>query len=294
MTRSIKRRARRNKSGVSLTELLVGSLLLGSSLAVVAELMSLCVLANTKLFRQFDAQRGVSVALDRIKRDVRMAQEIRSALNPEEQLELGQQKSLSSSVLILRLPIPFLAKANAPDDPAYDASAPPDDLNGYTIPGYHLVVYEVSPDIDAPGEFKLTMSRRLIPNLDSYKSKFPWFAERSFIGGKVDAQTIAKGIIGPVDAGDTAGGFPKTFSYVAKNPSRVDRLDTLKEGVLYSQPIAGSVSLISVDLEVKRGESVSQSSVSANEKILGVHTEAQLRNLKTSIGPYEQALFEQQ
>ncbi|MBX3149434.1 hypothetical protein KF728_04690 [Candidatus Obscuribacterales bacterium] len=285
----------RNCAGVSLTELLVGSVLLGSSLAVVAELMSLCVVANTKLFRQFDAQRGATVALDRIKRDVRMAQEVRSTLSTDEVSEFGITKNLASTVLILRLPIPFLSKVNDSSSSSYDPAATIDPQSGFTVPGYYVVIYEVIKDAENPGEYKLVTSSRRMPRDDQYKALHPWFADNCSFHGNVDSQVIAKGIVGPTDPADTTGSAPKVFSFIAKNPSRGNRLDVLREQILYNQSVASGVSMVGVDLEVKRGtEGTDVQPVSGSDNILGMHTEVHLRNLKTLSGPYDSTLFEQQ
>ena len=109
-SRFVSKCRRRNSSGVSITELIVSSILLASSLAVVVELMALCTVTNSKMFNQFDAQMGAHFAIDRIKRDVRMAAEIKSESN-----EFSSRKILNSSTLILHIPVFYEA---ASDDPS--------------------------------------------------------------------------------------------------------------------------------------------------------------------------------
>lgn len=277
-------RRRRSESGVSLTELLVGSILLGISLAVVAELMSLCVMANTKLFRQFDAQNGVNFALERIKRDVRMAQEVRVQLSKDELELLGQPRILASNILILRLPIQYLAKVNDPTSSSFDSGAAQDKLNGFTIPGYYLMLYEVVPDPDVTGEYRLVVSSRRMPKEDIYSGKYSWFVERSSFKSDVTAQVIAKGIVGPIGVGEAQGARPKVFSYVARNPNEGNRLDVLQESQLFEQSgVADGIAGVGIDLEVRRGEDNSENT--ANEKIVAVHTEASLRITGSKRGP---------
>jgi len=272
----------RSAVGVSLTELLVGSLLLGSSLAVVAELMSLCVVSNTKLFRQFDAQAAANFTLDRLKRDIRMATEIRVVSD-----EFSSRKQLSSTQLILRQPVHYLAKSNDPTNPAFDPVAQQSPLNGYELRGYYTVVYEVVPDAERPGEYMLTTStfRNLVDGAS---------IDCSYREPKVD-QVLIKGIVGPISKGGTPGAQPKVFSYVARNPFHNNRLDLVQESALYVQSIADRLAGVSIDLELKRGElsSANSSSLSPADKVVAVHAEAFPRlSSEAKIGLWEPGFYE--
>lgn len=274
-----KRRRHRNRHGISLTELLVGSVLLGASLAVVAELMALCVVANTKLFRQFDAQVGANFALDRIKRDVRMAQEIVSVTSDFD----GSRKSLDSRTLILHLPVHFLAKYNDPLDPTYNSSAAPNQYNGFTLPSFVTVVYEVVPDPERIGEFMITTSSITV-------HRGPIVADASY-RSRVDKQVIARGIIGPLEQG-TVGSVPKVFSYIAKNADFDNRLDRVQENALYIPSVVNGLAGVGIDLEVKRGELSQGNQVSVLDKVVAYHAEVYKRIQTTAAGQNEATLYE--
>lgn len=287
----IRRRVRRKPLGVSLTELLVGSVLMGISLAVVAELMSLCVLANTKLFRQFDASTGIHFALERIKRDVRMAREVRGTLTLEERDSLGRNVTSSASVLILRLPIQFQSKSNDPTSELFDSAAPQHPFTGYTIPGYYLVLYEVLPDLQRPGEFKITTTSRRMPKDEVYQSgENKWFFEHASFKKDVTEQVIATGIVGPHATGAVDGSTPKIFSFIAKNPAQNGRLDLINDSMMWNELASRGVMGVGVDLELKRGE-LTEGSI-ANETA-AIHSETMLRLPFSSSGPFSQELYEQ-
>jgi hypothetical protein len=273
-------RRRRNR-GVSLTELLVGSLLLGVSLAVVAELMSLCVVSSTKMSRQFDAQTSVNTALDRLKRDIRMAKEIRSETN-----EFGSVKKTSSArTLILHMPIFYLNKRNDPNDPSYDPGAAQDSLNGFTLPGYYAVLYELIPDPERLGEFMLTISTRRTPVVVAE----PNSSYREI----VDNQILVKGIVGPLEQGGSTGSIPKVFSYVAKNPNQEERLDLIQEGALYDQSVMNGVNGVGVDFEIKRGELAEADTADTPlDKTVGVHAEVCMRLPQNAQGRRDVSLYE--
>lgn len=285
----------RRSAGVSLTELLVGSILLGASLGVVAELMSLCVLANSKLFKQFDAQVGVHAALERLKRDVRAADKVCSSLDGEELAEFNQQqKNLGASTLVLRIPIYYLSKANDSTDLSYDSAAAQDPFNGFKIYGHYVVVYEVVPDPDKPNEFMLMSSVRRLPKDDSFNTdaRTSWFAENSSFRPKIDQQVIVKGIVGPLGTGESSSVTPKVFSYVARNPNVQNRLDFLREGVLVDSQLVNGISMVSVDLEVKRGDSGSTEAVGSADKVVGVHSEIFIRSSEQALGPVDPSMYE--
>ncbi len=283
--RCIRKTAERKSDGLSLTELLVGSILMAVSIAAVAEIMSLCVLANTKLFRQFDAQAGANFALDRIKGSIRMSSEVL----PYSDL-FGSVKVLSPQTLILSQPVHFLAKNNDPSDALnYDPGAEQNLKNGLTIPGAsYTVVYEVVPDDDAPGEFKMLCTTR---------GPQAVFDETSALRLPIEKQTMCRGIIGPLEPGAAQGSLPKVFSFIARNPLRMQRLDLIKESTLYDFGVSRGINLIGIDLEIRKGAdftaaSTSGGAVEVGDKVIGVHTEAFLRLPTYTQGKPEEAIYE--
>lgn len=282
----------RRASGISLTELMVGAILLGVSVGVVAELMALCVYANTTLFRQFDAQTGCNFALERIKRDTRMATRIRSALTPEEQTEFGSKKNLNAQTLILQLPIRFLSKINDPNSGVYDSGAAAASGTGFDIPGHYVVIYEVVPSADRAGEFDMVMSRRRLPNETVYRANFAELSEENSFLSNITQQVIAKGIVGPLESG-AASGFPKVFSYVAKRPGSVGnagRLDILKEAYLSIDSVSDGASGVSVDMEIRRGNENIQ--LKDNEQVIATHSECFIRLKNDFVGPSDLNVYE--
>lgn len=274
--KSSRRKARRSNRGISLAELVVGSILMAASLAVVAELMSLCVITNSKLFNQFDAQAGANFALDRIKRDVRLAREICSETN-----EFGNvTKRLDSSTLILHLPILYAAKRDEPGDPTYNPSAEPDPLSGFPLPGYYTILYEIVPNPSVPDEYALSYSCRRNP---------PATNELLVTRPDVQGLIVATGIVGPLQVGDGATAKPKTFSYIAKNPFFDERLDLLKEGTLNYPGVVNGTAGVSLDFEFKRGQ---ESANKATEKIVAVHSEAMMRMPPNARGPLDPIVYE--
>lgn len=300
---NIKRR--RSTKGATLTELLVASVLLATTMAVMAELVSLTVVANSKLNRQYDAQVASNVSIDRITRDVRMAHQILPFYPKTTPTEF-----LNAQTLIVELPIYYLSKTNDPNDPAYIAAAPQNPLNGVTLPGHDTFIYKVVSDPLNPGEFmlqcgfKAEVGTRIDPSCSYRKEIDP-------------PMPIVRGIIGPIPIGATPGAPPAVFTYLAKNPFPLNdagHLDRIKESSLQSaslaenQYVADSVSGCAIDLELRRADqNQSQSQQAENlivEKNLGVHSEAIIRlrhrtdssiylTSEHQFGPTEQQYYEQ-
>lgn len=276
--------SRRRAIGATITELLVASVLLGTSLAVVAELMSLSVVADNKLTQQFDAQAAANTALDRITRDVRSA----GRVLPNYPF-LGE--TLSSSTLILELPIYYLNRTNDPLDPIYNPAAPQNSLNGVLLPGHDVYVYKMVPDPTTPNQYILQVQFRYEPNMHNN----PSCSYRRQIDPPMP---LAKGIIGPLPQNTGPGTLPAPFSYLAKNPfnptgqydlDRISDASIQLAGSATTQPnpfeyITDGISGVSLDLEVQRSNaSVTGAPGVVAERDLGVHAEAVLR-LKYPVG----------
>ncbi len=289
---SARRRATRNARGLSLTELLLGSLLLSVSLAVVAELMALCVMANVKLTRQFDAQAAARTALDRIKRDVRMAQSLQTEITIDKDNYPSEQKRLTAQKLILHLPIHYLDKRNDPMDSQYAAGTPLNPLNGITLKGYYEVVYDIVADPQRSGEFivQMTCEKSEIGAADetcSYRKEV----------SRTSPQRIVSGVIGPLEMNAATGSPPRVFSYISKRPNTSNypgRLDMLKDVALVNASAVRGISLVGIDLEVKRTDLDTQSTESSTimDKTLGVHAEVGLRLPPSSFGTPMEDLYE--
>lgn len=276
-----RRNNRRSKSGVSLTELMVSSILLGVSLAVVAELMSLAVLADTKLNKQFDAQTALRIALSRIKQDVRIAKKVVYS-TPEFPGEVS-----NAQTLILHLPVYFLDKKNDPRSTEYVQSAPQNPLNGiplwgrnFNVPsekqisGYDAVMYKIVRNTEQANsnDFKIEVSQRYQINavLDSSSS------HRQEI---YPPETLAKGIIGPlaVDAGPDS--VPKVFTFLSyrQDPANADipKVSLIQESLLAAQ-IDGTAG-IGIDLEIRKTLSSASEVQLASESVRASHTEVFLK-----------------
>ncbi|MBX9669494.1 MAG: hypothetical protein K2X93_17865 [Candidatus Obscuribacterales bacterium] len=286
------RRSTRNSRGLSLTELLLGSLLLGVSLAVVAELMALCVMANVKLTRQFDAQAAARIAVDRIKRDVRMAQSIQTEITIDKDNYPSEIKRLTAQKLILHMPIHYLDKRNDPVDSQYSPGSALNPLNGITLKGYYEVVYDLVADSQRPGEFVLQMTceKNELGPVDetcSYRKEVL----------RTNPQRIVSGIIGPLEVNAATGSPPRIFSYISKRPNTSiypGRLDMLKDVALVNTSAVRGISLVGVDLEVKRTDVDAQTAESSTvlDKTLGVHAEVGLRLPPASFGTPMDDLYE--
>lgn len=275
---------RRNTSGVSITELLVASILLGVSLAAVAEVMSMCVLANSKLTRQADTQSAMRVSLERLKRDIRTANKIVSS-TPEFPGEIS-----NAQTLIMQLPVYYYDKKNDPGSTDYDSSAAQNALNGLPLPGYDAVMYKVVQDPDplVQNQFVLQLSRRISetrrngtilpdPTCSYTPEIFP-------------AQQIAKGIIGPVAPGAAPGSSPVIFTFLARNSTSVGVSTLTSAGSVIPSVVTGTTG-VGVDIEIKQN-SVNSQTATAFDDVRGAHAEAFLRNPASELGSSDSTYYE--
>lgn len=272
-------RRRNTTGGVSITELLVASILLGVSLAAVAEVMSMCVLANTKLTKQVDTSSSMRVAIDRLKRDIRMASEIVSSTT-----EFPGEFS-NSQTLIMHVPIFYLDKKNDPASSDYVSSAPQNGLNGVPIPGYYAVMYKVIPDPDpaVQNQFLMQVTRKLSA------TALPLDASCSYTSEIFPAQTVAHGIIGPTAPGSPPGSVPIVFSYLCRYNNGVSTLTSTASTI--SRALAGSAG-VGIDLEIKQYNSSVSPTESAFDDVRAAHAEAFLRLPKTELGSTDSTYYE--
>jgi len=197
---------------MSLTEVLVTTVIIGVISAAIGEIMALCAYASVKLGGLTDVRIGARTALERIKRDIRNSNSI--------------DVTSKSDRLKLKITKVWLADKNDPAKPDYDAGAAWDSLNGTPSGIGEEVEYYVERDFARPGEFFLKCDRR---------------AE----GRSVLGQTIAKGIIGPLDmtSGDDV---PDVFVYLRRTTNGGTKT-TIDEAAA-SKECHG----VAVDLEILR------------------------------------------
>lgn len=282
---------RRNTKGVSITELLVTAILLGVSLAAVAEVMSMCVLTNTKLTNQFDTQFAMSVGIDRLKHDVRTANEVVFTTPgdpsiPSTPPEFPGERS-NAQTLILRLPITYLDKKNDPGSPDYVSSAPLNPLNGILLPGYDMVMYKVIPDPDRPNQYKMEISRKGPP-------KFKEDSTCSYRSEIFPAQTVLKGIIGPTEPGSPPGSPPSVFKYLCRfnGTSALTGVSALTSNASAIPNAISGCSGIGIDIEMRQNGDSAQSQQTAFDDVRGAHAEAFLRVPKLENGIPDPSLYE--
>ncbi|MDZ4834808.1 MAG: hypothetical protein SGJ27_13605 [Candidatus Melainabacteria bacterium] len=290
----------------------MSTVLLGFTMAVMAEIMSISMISSTRLERQFDVQMASRSALDRIKKDVRMASAICPGHNPGSVVSRcsltsppvdppivprpvlcnhGQNELiLGPQTLILHLPNVFLEKANDPKDPLYVPDAPQSARNGVRIPGYETVIYKLVPD-DTANKFKILMT--VIP---SPVTRLENCSYRDAITDSV----VATGIVGPLNPSAGPGSTPEIFKYISKNPLvasiKKGRLDTLSQTALVTMStqvlpdpeISEAISGVTLDCEFSRGSTIDDPA----SRVSAVHTEALLRLPLAPYGAPEGVYYE--
>ncbi len=269
----------RSDNGISLTELMVSSVLISVTLAVVVEMVQLCVFAYASMTHRLEGQSAASIALERIKRDVRQAVSVESSIKHKPEEYPSENKALTSQTLILHLPILYLDRKNDPLDPQYSATAS-NSINGMNLDssGFYEVVYDVVPDPDRPGEYVMQMScerhdgTAVLEQSCSYRHQIL----------RSSPQRILSGIVGPLESNAPAGSPPRVFSYISKrgNSSTYSgRLDVLKESALWNSGIVQGIQLVGLDLEVRRtsrNTNLTEASV-GQDKTTAIHAEVGMR-----------------
>lgn len=242
---------------MTITELLVGTLLISTTLAVLAEFSSALTLTSTRMSNQFDAQATIRSAIGRIRNDVRASRIIGDAYSYLPSVSFPGQGNwayqsapsggwpsewgtppytLNSQTLILQVPV--LHKSDASDN-----------LNGIplkieigsTVNGavslaemedLDTIIYKLVPDPIEKDSFCLQVA--MFPGLNHQNR------------GLNPPQTIAKGIVGPTKS---PGGIPEIFSYITNYPTPA----------LKSNPISTSeVDGVRVDIEARRPTKTSE------------------------------------
>jgi type II secretory pathway pseudopilin PulG len=274
---------------MTLTELMVAGLLIGFTLAVVGELVSLNTFASTKLTNKVDGQVGCSRACRAIAENVRQARIIGNVYGRENRNSFPDTTNandpsnlapeggwptspwpqppyvLDGQTLILQLPVYYSHT---------DSNNP---LNGFPlrlkkdqittgVPAYSMeyvdtVVYKVIADsaADASGQYILQVARF------SGRPKIDNCTLRPAIN---PPQTILKGIVGPITTG-SGSAMPTVFRYLS-SPVAIAALATPTDAQVNT--LAG----VSVDIEAQ----VPNSNNGANKEITTVHHESFIKAAK--------------
>lgn len=250
-----KNKQQRNHTGISLTELLVGTLLIGTTLAVLAEFVTGLTIASGKLNNQFDAQSSLRNAISRIKNDVRAARTIGDSYATSPSLYFpGPGNWLYTSVPNGGWPAnwgstPYQINAQTLilQVPALLANSVEDGLNGVPLKikegtsvngvtaqadmeDLDTVVYKVVQDESVSNIYSLQCAR------------FPGSYNQSKAINP--PQTLVKGIIGPLSSSST--GVPEIFSYILKTdpttilktPSSLAEIDGIRVDIEVRRPIS--------------------------------------------------------
>ena len=283
----VKRRA----AGMSVLELLVSTVVLFASMAVLSELAVLIISAVMNTTNKVTGMEAARAAMNRISSDVRQARAVGDyygvgpdklnfpaatdplyGVTPPPLPTSWRPMTLGSTVLILQIPVTY-------EDPI-DSQNPanglpivlPKDHLGTAIPpanteNLDTVVYEVIADTNRPGEYLLQVARypgAQLTQLTSNSSK-----------AIMPPQTILKGLVGPM-AG-VNGSTPSVFSYLAPQNSVLPYAKT-------SNPPTDAESIrgVGIDIEIKNtGRAITEGD-GRFPQYLGMHTEAFLRT-NTSI-----------
>jgi type II secretory pathway pseudopilin PulG len=282
---------RRSQSGVTLLEMVVSTILIGFSLAVIGELVILNTLASTKLSNKIDGQVGCSRALRRICEDVRQSRIIGNAFatvpnsypdsatittDPAAQVTpvggfptdwTAPPYLLNAQTLIVQQPVLF-------EDPTSTTNP----LNGFPV---RLTKGAIQADPPIPNvsiEYLDTVVYRLIadPNPEAqgqYMLQIARFSGFPLIPGSKlrprlnPPQTVLKGIIGPMDPLNP--GVPAVFQFLR---SGRETTPLATPSPLETQSVVG----VSINFQVKSPNK----NTGANQEIATGHAEAYLKNAK--------------
>lgn len=285
---------KRSQSGMSITELMVATVLIGYTLAVLGELVYYNTLASTKLTNKIDGQVGCSRALRRISEDIRQARIIGNiysktgvqyyANGTDPTIDLSvlaptggfpaapwptPPYSLGPQTLIIQQPVLF-------SDPA-DKTNP---LNGFPV---RLKKGDVSTSPVLPStssEYVDTVIYHLVPSTQSsgqydlQVARFSGLVPVSGPSGQVSKlrplinppQTVLTGIVGPLDPVNP-GSPPVVFQYLTspQDSSPITQPDSTT---------APKITGVSINVEVQTPTSNSAASTSTTP----AHLQAFLKN----------------
>lgn len=293
--------------GASLTELLIASLLIGFTTALIGEIVVTTTVASVKNNNQATVLGTAKVCSDRLINDIQMARAVGdfygpgtsfpSLNNPIYSISGMQPEGgwpttwpahpfkLSGQCLVLQHPVIYCAKENSPKEPLYNPAALQSPKNGFPIrikpdqisPGLpdgkaienlDTLVYQLVPDTTRPNEYVLQMAR------------FPGYNDPSldthYEAPVNPPQTVASRIIGPKQPGNSTSP-PEIFRYLEYDTGYGIR--QLTPAQLEDADISELIG-VAIDLEFKKSEA---SAANGDSQSFGLHTEAYLKNNRLTL-----------
>jgi prepilin-type N-terminal cleavage/methylation domain-containing protein len=303
MARIIGPKCHRTSRGYTLTELLVTSLLIGITTAVIGELVVLNTFAIWKTTNKSEAINATRWAIERISADVRKARCVgdhyASAVADLNQFPAdngnplyssspppggwpwsGQPYLLSPQCLVLQLPVFFENTSNQADPRnGFPSMIPAQALNtgvpATNVENLETVIYQVTQDPLIPSEYMLQVVR--LPGAPIYNytgsSAPPYPIEQAASLAVNPPQTLVRGVVGPLVNG---GSIPSVFSYYTTTTGGQPTL--LPQTTPVSSSLVPSISGIAIDLEVKKptGDSATTANLPYQETV-ATHAEAAMR-----------------
>lgn len=244
----------RRQNGMTLTEVLVGTLLMGFTMAVLAEFMAGVLFASTKLTNQFEGQSELRNAMSRMRFDVRSARNFGDSYSSRPSIYFPETGNwlysstpptggwpsewgptpyrLDGQTLIMQIP------ATLPETSGVLAGVPLKIAKGQAVNGVSTesemddldtVIYKVVPDQTDNTIYSLQVAT------------FPGASNQNKIINP--PQTLIHGITGPkINAGSSV---PEVFRYLSENGSGGINLQTSPTELL-------SATGVRVDIEVRR------------------------------------------
>lgn len=244
----------RRPEGLSITELLVSTILMGFCFAVIGELVVLNTLAATKLNNKTDGLSATRFAVERVKNDVRLGRAFLSRYDTAATTLLDDAQTL-----IIQQPVFF-------HDPVDSNNA----QNGFPLKSNdkvisNIVVYKIVQDSTNPTEYLLQVSRFVDPTAEWPRTNINYN-----VAAPIDpAVTILRGIVGPKDPMDPTKP-PQVFQYI---DSTWDSINSRYSTSLVKTDANTMTNGVTVDIEIRRG-------TNSNKKFattFGTHFEAYLK-----------------
>lgn len=297
--------------GASLTELLIASLLIGFTTALVGELVVTTTIASVKNNNQSTMLGTAKVCGERLTNDIQMARavgdyygqnnptsEVNMFPNPSNPLYgsggmqpqggwpsapwTGHPYVLNGQCLILQQPVTYCAKENSPQESTYNPNAPESHLNGIPI---RIKANQISAGL--PSEtiedldtvvYQIVADQARPGEYLLQMARFPGYHDPAINTHYESAvnppQTVATGIIGPKLPGNPTAP-PEVFRYLKHDPTY--GIVEMTSAELNDDNMAEHIAGIGIDLEFKKSE-IASSSTDTNARNIGVHTEAFLKN----------------
>jgi len=239
----------RNVKALSIIELLVSVSVIGIAIAGITELTWLNATWATKSFNKIDNYYAVQTFLERISRDIRMAQSV------------STPSTFAVPNAVDEIDIVVAKTMKPPSNPSVSVF----DVNGYPILynplnnlGPETVKYVVVPDPSNAGQYQIWYYSSQYENLGNF--------------------VVLNGVVGPT-LGTTT--IPKIFQYVAKNSGQLPFINLGDQSTGVQQSAPTDVGIVIVNLEVRRqtfGVSNQSETSSTSPSAFAVRTEVALRN----------------